>query len=239
MIRCAFVLFALTPLAVAAPVPKESETEKIKKLYGEIVDPDKDCKFKLDGEKLLITMPGGKRYEYWDLDEKPPWNQANDWKALTNCPRVLREIEGDFVVTVRAYASLPKEPKPAEGTLAEAGAGIIVVNDKGRVWRAGTHDFLSGKGQRDLMAIIPGSHGPSGFELTPGSEGVGLDMRFVRQGDRIRLEHTNDGKKWFGGFSTAVDKEGKLKVGVYGFSNSKSDTTVTFEKFEVKPVEKK
>ncbi len=236
MTRCAFVLLALAPLAVAAPVPKESEVEKIKKLFGEIVDPDKDCKFKLDGDKLLVTMPGGKRYDY--RDERLPGRQAGEQKPVTNCPRVLREVEGDFVVTVRASATLPDDPKAADGKMPEAGAGIFITDADKRVWRAGMHDFdLTGKG-RKLMAIIPGSHGPAGFPLTANKSGASLYTRLTLQNGKLSVEFSGDGKEWQGGISLSMDKNEKRKVGVYGFSNSTTDTTVTFSEFEVKPIKK-
>ena len=231
MLRITAVLLVLASLAVAAPVPKESEAEKIKKAFGEIVDPDKDCKFKLDGEKLVLTMPGGKRYDYWD--EKLPGKPSEQEKPITNCPRVLREAEGDFVITVRVTAALPKDPEAAEGKMAEAGAGLFIMNDKQRVWRSGMHDFAMPGKDRNLMAIIPGSHGPAGFQLTAGKPGAGLYVRMKRQAGKLSPEFSGDGKKWQGGITMTVDKEEKVKVGVYGFSNSKADTTVTFENFSV------
>lgn len=232
MIRSAFVLFALTPLAVAAPVPKESESEKIKKLYGEIVDPDKDCKFRLDGEKLLITMPGGKRYDYWD--NHPELKPGDKQESLKNCPRVMRPLNGDFTMTVLFAVSLPDKAEPVFGKYAEAGAGIMVLSE-GRMKRFGLHEF--GGGKRFRMFTLEGSRGAAGIPADdhPGS----VHIRLTRRDNLLKFAISDDGEKWSNLVSHDDVKESKLTVGVYGFSNSKSDTTAVVAKLYVESGEKK
>ena len=125
MPRSAWTLLLALPLvAVAAPVPKETEAEKIEKLFGKIEDPEKDCKFALDGTKLKITLKGGKRYDY-DLDGK-----------VKNCPRVLREVKGDFVMTAKIIARLPDKAEPGEGDYPETAAGLMMTGEGEVGWRA-------------------------------------------------------------------------------------------------------
>jgi hypothetical protein len=190
---CAALLLG-SLLAPAAPVQKDAEKEKkerekVERVFGTIEDPDRDCQFVMDGDKLKLTMKGGKQYDY---DAK-----------VKNCPRAVREVKGDFVATVRAYAVLPENAAPAEGNMAEAGAGLFIRGPEGETWRSGMHDFR-GK-QRHLMLILPGSRGPAGLEIK--APGAGVFARFSRKGDSLDLSVSEDGKKW-----TSVLTMSKLKL---------------------------
>jgi hypothetical protein len=215
---CVLLLGAL--VATAAPVPKErekeqKEREKVERVFGPIEDPDRDCQFVLDGEKLKLTMKGGKQYDY---DDK-----------LKNCPRAVREVKGDFVVTVRASAVLPENAAPAKGDMAEAGAGLFVLGPKGEAWRSGVHDFLGE--QRHRALILPGTHGPAGLEMKAEQ---GIFTRFSRKGDSLVQSISGDGKKWISIVTLSELKLGEsLRVGIYGFANAKDDTTVYLDKFSI------
>ena len=51
---------------------------------------------------------------------------------------------------------------------------------------------------------------------------------------------SSDGEKWKEVLSMSRLKFGEsLRVGVYGFSNSKDDTTVYFDKFSIVPLNEK
>src|SRR5438093_620042 len=98
MLRCCEILvLACVPLvAVAAPVPKEVDAGRMRRSYGEAIDPDRDCKFEMLVEKLRLTIPG-----------KPHFVE----RKLGNAPRVAREVEGDFTITVRVTFPI----RPAKG----------------------------------------------------------------------------------------------------------------------------
>ena len=83
MRRALLVLVTGPLLLLAAPVPKDTDAQKLAKLYGTPVDPLKDCKFTLDGGKLTVTAGKGDH----DLSVQ---------NKEMNAPRVLKEIEGDF-----------------------------------------------------------------------------------------------------------------------------------------------
>lgn len=220
MPRLAWVLLVCPLVAPAAPVPKVSEKEQIEKTFGTIEDPDKECTFGLDGDKLKITLKGGKRYD-WDRKGK-----------VTNCPRVVREVKGDFVTTVKAHAELPDKAEKAAGEWAEVGAGLIVMGEKDDARRTGMHDFRL---DRRLLAItIPNLEGPGGLGLDTAGEGV--YVRFTRKADWLATEYSLDGKKWKKTVSTGSMMSESYRVGVYASSNSKSDVTVTLSEFSVEPL---
>lgn len=91
-------LVSLVAVAVtlAAPVPKQSDKQKLEAKFGKIADPKGDSKFTLDGEKLLITLPAKETRSYGHTtDPDDPANQAK-FKKTTTCPRVEFEASGDF-----------------------------------------------------------------------------------------------------------------------------------------------
>src|SRR5580704_11340407 len=88
VMRSVVIVLLVAPLAVAAPIPKETEADKIRRLYGTPEDPDKFCTFALDGNQLRLTAAKGLR-------------GLNPSRGLTNAPRTLKPVRGDFEASVR------------------------------------------------------------------------------------------------------------------------------------------
>lgn len=101
------LLFLLIASAIfAAPAPKGS---------WERVDPDKDCKFDIKGNTMTIELPGGDH----DLDPK---------RGRFNAPRLMREIEGDFIMQVRVCASFcPSAKSTVDGEDPRVAAGLLLI----------------------------------------------------------------------------------------------------------------
>src|SRR5262245_19293126 len=99
MTRNGLALFTLLPpILAAAPAPRGDDAGKIQRLYGEVIDPDNDCKFTLTGNKIAITVPG--------TDHSLTFERGK-----TNAPRVLKEREGNFRASVTVEANFPKTAK--------------------------------------------------------------------------------------------------------------------------------
>src|SRR5262245_2460185 len=93
ILACALLLG--TTVAAPVPPPKPAPRPWCHG-WGEPLDPVGGCRFRRDGAALRIDLPGGEKN----------WLAmfAGDWDA----PRLLREIEGDFTIQVRAAVSLPE-----------------------------------------------------------------------------------------------------------------------------------
>jgi hypothetical protein len=63
--------------------------------WGATIDPDGDCKFGLGGNRLTITVPGTD-------------HGLGVERGQMNAARVLKEIEGDFIIQVRVSGNFPK-----------------------------------------------------------------------------------------------------------------------------------
>jgi hypothetical protein len=101
-------LLACAALAVPAPKPSLKE-------WGDPINPDPDCKVRLDGGVLSIEMPGTE-HEY------------DPARKRFNAPRILREIEGDFVLQVRIRIDCPPFAQSSvKGHPAHVSAGFLIL----------------------------------------------------------------------------------------------------------------
>jgi hypothetical protein len=117
MLRAGALSLVLIGSAIAAPPPREDDAGKILRLYGEVLDPDNDCKFTLTGTKIAITVPGSDHILAFE-------------RGKTNAPRVLKEQEGDFTATVTLDGGYPKTAKSVVmGRNPFNGAGLLIYAD--------------------------------------------------------------------------------------------------------------
>jgi regulation of enolase protein 1 (concanavalin A-like superfamily) len=223
------LLFALPLLAVAAPIPKETDAQKLARLYGLPVDPAKDCKFTLDGDKLTITAGKGDH----DLSV-----QSNEM----NAPRVLKEIEGDFEVTVTVSGPYPKGAKGAseKRTIVFYGSGILVWDD--------TNNYV-----RLEKAYVDGLNGTpincyGSWELFAGGEwrrrGSNADfvfdptdtayLKLSRKGSVFSASLSKDGKEWKELDPIEAEMGKKLKVGVAAVHICDTGFDAVFENYQLK-----
>jgi regulation of enolase protein 1 (concanavalin A-like superfamily) len=234
MRRALPLLLALPLLAVAAPVPKETDAEKLARLFGTPIDPLKDCKFTLAEGKLTVTAGKGDH----DL--------AVEAKEM-NAPRVLKEIEGDFTVSVKVSGDYPKGAKGAneKRTIVFYGAGLLVWEDEKNYVRL----------ERAYVDRLDGTptYTYGSWELRAGGE-------WVRQGTQEDFPMTGSDPAWFklsrkgNTFTAAISKDGKewkeleaidaemgkkVKVGVCAVHICDTAFDTAFENYELKATEVK
>jgi hypothetical protein len=154
MLRSLLPLLSVRLLAVAAPVPKQTEREKIEAKFGKIVDPRGDSKFELDGDALNITLPAGEGRGFGYT--KNPKGKAD--KKFDHTPRVEFTRTGDFVLTVRVNTPL------AEGLVAtppdtacQLGGGFRFTPKVGDWSRFGVmqSEVAYPKGRRERKTMFP------------------------------------------------------------------------------------
>jgi hypothetical protein len=85
--------------------------------WGEVIDPDGDCRVSLEGKKLTVAIPATKH----DLSV-----EVGD----VNSPRVLSNIEGDFVAQVKVGGDVGHTGKRlSKEYLAYHGGGLLLWQD--------------------------------------------------------------------------------------------------------------
>jgi hypothetical protein len=97
---------------------KQKEAPRELAGWGTAVDPDRDCAFFVAHDSLLISIPGSR-----------PHDLAADIK-LTNAPRVLQSVRGDFTIQVKVEARVaPGDESTKPGRTGYDGAAIIAMAD--------------------------------------------------------------------------------------------------------------
>lgn len=87
--------------------------------WGEVVDPDGDCEWKMNDGALAIEVPG-------------TLHDLNIEISKNNAPRVVQEVEGDFVAKVKVTGSFDPGPvRTGPKSVPYNGGGLLVWLDEG------------------------------------------------------------------------------------------------------------
>jgi regulation of enolase protein 1 (concanavalin A-like superfamily) len=202
------------------PDPKGTELGD----WGVAIDPDSDCKITDLKGKLGITVPA-KRHDL-TVDN------------ATNAPRVMREVEGDFVVTVKVVGDFrPGGQSTNPKGVPFNGAGILVWSDPDNFIRLERAAVARGKNVNTYVQFSELEGGTAGAVHNEPMKGGDCWLRMERKGSRIHGSISFDGKTWKDLKPIQTVWPTKLKIGVAAVSSSGLPFAVTFEEFVVKRVD--
>jgi hypothetical protein len=157
---CALLLLLISYAVLAAPAPKR---QPFKTGWDEPKDPDGDCKFIRDADTLTIEVPGK------DHDLAPK-------RERFNAPRLLRDVEGDFVMQVRVRALFrPSDKSSVDGENPSVAAGLLLIPIEKNYVKLDYWAYRTKGGQSNLIGFRSrgeqlGINSESGFiptDLTP------------------------------------------------------------------------
>ncbi len=228
---------AMTRSAQAAPTPPRGATRinhaalvqfsnpRSIKGWGDVIDPDGDCTFRLQGGKLSIAVPA----TLHDLAVEI---------GRFNAPAVLTDAEEDFTATVNVPEKLAPGGQCARpGFLPYQGTGLLLWNDPGNYVCLERAAILRND------KIIPYAN----FELHEKGRRQGVSvalpdgpirLRLVRRGNQITGSVSRDGKAWKDLQTLTVDYPTKVKLGVAAVNSSTQPFTAVLEGFHVGPTGK-
>lgn len=206
-------------LAPAAPIPPEDERTKLARLYGVWESPDRGSRFALAGGELRVWLPAQ------DTVLGPTRTGVTN-----NAPRALREVEGDFVATVRVVVpAVEGEPK---GTAPYRSGGLVAwasATDYVVVRRcSGDVDGYRESVWCDQRHVNGSSFWAQGLRKTDGA----TFLRLTRAGDTITAGCSRDGKAWKN--STVAEEVAwgaTVKVGVVAENRLGTATEITFDQY--------
>ena len=214
--------------AVAAPVPKESPAEKLRRLYGTCHDPDKDCTFAMQGETLRLRVGGGP-------------HRLVPTSGPSNAPRTLRSVEGDFTASIRIRLDRPLHPDPP-GIALHAGL-FVSAADGSLVYFA--RRVLNPAGQKPQVTAINGvwSNGQldgAGSAVAAPFTAESVVFRMRRTGRQFACDASEDGKtRWAPATALTVALPDKVAIGVFAGHDGRTAFEALFEEFVVAPVSMK
>jgi regulation of enolase protein 1 (concanavalin A-like superfamily) len=210
------------------PAPAKEAAQNSIPGWGEVVDPAGDSRIAEESGTVSITVPGA----YRDLVSFPTWT---NWSA----PRVLQDVEGDFVVQVRARKFEVPQPKSfanKDNPYSYVSSGLLVWQDRDtflRLQRSGNGD--SGNVGINANQFSDGDMSASrGFRLA--DEDVYL--RVERKDGQISESYSTDGESWtpVPQPEKKLEMTGKVKVGIFVVNATTREIQHEFSDFKLETV---
>jgi regulation of enolase protein 1 (concanavalin A-like superfamily) len=188
------------------------------------VDPDGDCKFLRDKGVLTIEVPGKDH----DLAIE---------RKLMNSPRLLRDVEGDFVAQVRVSGTfVPSTDSTSTERIPFVGAGLVLMaSDKTyvRLERATlrrdgeTKTYANWELREDGEWVLAGDATVRPLEDKP------TYVRLERKGNKLLASVSHDGKEWWELKPLEVKLPAKLKLGLAAGTTSTEPFKPRYDQFKL------
>lgn len=215
MVRSSWI-GGLLAVALAASAPAQT-TAKFPG-WGDPVDPGKDCKIRLEGKALVVEAPAGTH-----LLQPFPGKQ--------NAPRVLRDIEGNFVAALKVSGDFRGESASPETVQS---AGLLLWQDERNFVRLERRTGKDG----EVLAIDYWKDGQP-QDASPGvpAKGESTWVRLTRRMDKLKAETSADGKTWTDLKALgSVRLSSRLNLGVLVTNATDKPAVARFEEFQVKGI---
>ena len=154
--------------------------------WGRAEDPAQDCRFQIDGGKLLVKVPG----THHALNPSP-----RNKNLLA--PRVLQDIVGDFTVQVKLRCFDPpaggSSTNPVSATDTFVGAGILIWQDEKNFFRLVQGAFTGQQPQRIVQCRVGNQ---LMFQEVYNFDAEYLYLRVSRIGTTFSYAVSEDGQRW-------------------------------------------
>lgn len=221
MARIAAFRLSLVVLLVVSTTLAQEKAERAIKGWGTVVDPDGDCQVAEEEGKVTILIPG----THHNLNPLPIFNNIS-------APRVLTEIEGDFLAQVKVNPFVrPAANTSSNGRNSYVGGGLLVWQDGQnfiRLMRAARGDdntlFLSLEMFQDGQ-MVASQYGT--LEDEP------QYFRLERFDDEFSFSVSKNGRAWFRVPVANIKLNKKLQVGVAAVNSTIKATSTQFEEFKL------
>ena len=200
------------------------KTEPMLKGWGQAVDPDGDCKFTLDQGKLTIKLPGTDHALAFE-------------RKQMNAPRVLRDVEGDFIVQVKVSGEYPAgATSVVDGRVPFHGAGLLIYHDYQNYIRLERAELFSANMNVNYASWELRQDGK--FERTGNTGDLPLTekeyyLRVERRDGKFYAGVSSDGVRWHGLEPITINLPSRLRVGVAAGHNTSSGYEVHFTEFRL------
>jgi regulation of enolase protein 1 (concanavalin A-like superfamily) len=214
------LLFSIAALVLPSLL-SAAEKPKTIKGWGSVVDPADDCEFTQEDDRVTITVPPTPH----DLNPSPRWDNVL-------APRVLEDVEGDFVASVKVNIyNRPKANTSSNKINSFVAAGLVVWQD-----------------EKNFLRLLRAANGESGrlfihFEGWVDGKMTGdalydiadeaTYLRASRKGGQFSFDRSKDGKEWFPFAIAPIDMPKELKVGVAAINSTTKAFKPRFEDFVV------
>jgi regulation of enolase protein 1 (concanavalin A-like superfamily) len=202
----------VSALAAPAPFPRQARQEGVWYAgWDAPADPLGDCRFVRRGGSLTIGVPSG-CHDVYAFDDR------------LNAPHLMRDVEGDFCLTVRVNGGelLDKDVAwRSAGLLLLAGARAVSLELLATDCGFKAAAYLYQEDERSRSGMI--------HSLTQSDSLLWLRLR--RQGDEVMALYSKDGQHWRAmQIRRDVTFPARLRVGVFASVNGSGAFEVVFDK---------
>lgn len=192
--------------------------------WGDLIDPVGNCPVDFVESGISLTIPAG-------------LHDMNPRLQVTNAPRIMNEVEGDFLYELRvADFPRPQVKSGVDGHASYVAAGILVWQDDRNLLRwtrtaSGEANavFLSCE-QYEKGQLVGGGNFP--MEDKP------ITLRIERRNDRLILSATYDKSSWRKVLERRCSFQKNVTVGAFGMNVTQKDLEYRFEEPYLLPAEK-
>lgn len=186
------------------------------------IDPDKDCEITDLKKSLRLTVPGTR-------------HDLVGTAGRMNAPRLLRIVQGDFVITVKVAGDFrPGGPSTNPKGIPFNGAGILIWSDIDNFIRLERAAVARGQNISPYVNFEEFEGGTRGATHNEKMQGGDCWLRMERKGSQLFAAISFDNVNWRRHPPIQTVWPTTLKVGVTAISSSSTPFTVTFEEFELK-----
>jgi hypothetical protein len=197
--------------------------------WGTLIDSDNDCTIKEEAGKLAITVPSGTH----DLNMK-----VGGMKA----PRVLREVDGDFIAQVKVSGEFDPGDQAADSdTTSFNGAGLLLWQDEKNYLRLERNAWWSRQDKATacysplIEYYLDGEYQGTRPKVDSAEffKASSTWLKLERRGDKVTASYSHDGQEWTMAKEIMVEIPQRIQVGVAAVNTSKKPFAVEFEEFRV------
>jgi regulation of enolase protein 1 (concanavalin A-like superfamily) len=226
-----FLFALLTVGLIGAAVAGEDEKPRSIKGWGEVIDTAGQCTVKGDEHRLTIEVPGGT-------------HDLNPTLGGMRAPRVLKEVEGDFVIQVKVTGDFkPGEESASPDTSSFNGAGLLIWQDSKNFIRFERNAWwVRDAGAYACYPPLFEYHKDGQFQNTNPDgtrddffKGRSTWLKLERRADKLSASYSHDGKEWTEVKQIDVELPRKVQVGVAAVNTSAKPLAVEFEELSVRP----
>lgn len=196
--------------------------------WGTVTDPDGDCTVTEDKGKLTVKVPGS-LHDLFPLQK--------DEKKRMNAPRVLQEVKGDFVATLKVTAEWkPGDALPGSSTVPYNGAGLLVWENENNFIRLERNVFVRNV---PVSCTTPyqfqGGNQVNSAKTTEDEffKGKSTWLKVERLGEQITTSISHDGKEWTETAKLRANYPETVRVGALAVNSSDNDFVVEFAEFKI------
>lgn len=220
MKRC-IALLTLVALSFAIPAPVDAAEIGG---WGTVIDPDGDCTIKAGKAGVTFRLPPPRH----DL-----WFGGTDEQTRFNAPRVLQEVEGNFVITVRVTADW--KAGIADGGY--NGAGLLVWDSEQQYLRHERNRFVTASSaevsyttplyDQNNRRVFYNSTTEDFFQ------GNSTWLRIARHGDMFVASISDDGQAWSPTGVVSTEFPERVQVGIVSTNSTGRVFAVLFDRFSL------